>query len=188
MVDAACTSGETTEGLAAAWIGLDRDHRRLLVEAIVSDADAEGVSAASVLAALLSVEDDAEVARALADALRRAAARETLRPAERTRALFAGTEEAGTVVVVRPLHGEFVEVLGVAWEEQGITSALFEPYVHRGELDEVVRRIADIERLTDAAVPFVMDRLAPVVWRQRREGKPLPAGLDRFADLFSSSG
>src|SRR5262249_54050478 len=102
------------------------------------------------------------------------------------RALVAGDEQRGGVLLVRPLHGTFVEVLGLAWtRDAGVTHAIFDPLVHDGAASGHVARLPDGLRFDEAPMGYAIDLLAPVLWAHRRAHGVLPVGVERFADLFS---
>ena len=98
------------QGLALAYAALDRAQRRMLIDAVIADTRATEISAAPVLAPLLAVEVDVELARYLASAMS-ASGGAGLRCDESCRALLAGDSSEGAALLARPLYGRFVEVL-----------------------------------------------------------------------------
>lgn len=185
LVIAAARDSDAARGLALAYAALDRHGRWQIVDAVVADALAEGISPCVVLASLLSVEEETDVARHIADAIS-AAGGTGLETTTRPRALAAGDEERGGVILVRPLHGTFVEVLALAWKrDAGVTHAVFDPMVHDGQaLSHKASLPADL-RFESVPIAFAIDLVTPVLWSHRRTSGALPPGVNRFADLFS---
>ena len=182
---AASREPNAARGLAMAYATLSVDQRHFIVDAVVNDAQVEGVCPSLVLASLLAAEDDAEVARHIADEL---ASLETteLQSNSRTRALVAGDDRNGGLVVIRPLHGTFVEVLLLAWNlEEGITHALFEPLVHDASATQHLRQLPEDLLFEEMPVSFAIDLVTAPLWGHRRLHGRLPAEVERFADLFS---
>lgn len=184
LIVAAATDPAAARGLASAYASLAVGARRHIIEAIVSDAIAEGISASSAFVALLSVEEDPELARSIADALSSAGG-EGLRSTVAARAMLAGDEERGGVLLIRPLHGTFVEVLALSWTRpEGVTHAIFDPLVDDGAAASHVGRLPDGLRFEETPTSLAIDVLAAVLWSHRRKHGSLPPGVERFADLF----
>lgn len=185
LVIAAARDSDAARGLALAYAALGPEGRWQIVDAVVADATAEGISPCAVLASLLAVEEDANVARHIADAISDAGG-SGLEATTRPRALSAGDEENGGIILVRPLHGTFVEVLALAWKRDlGVTHAVFDPMVHDGDaLGHKASLPADL-RFESVPITFAIDLVAPVLWNHRRNNGALPPGVNRFADLFS---
>lgn len=185
LLGAASRDPAAARGLALAYASLDGVARRRIVEAVVADARAEGIAAGPALIPLLAVEDDADIARALADAIS-VAGPDAITVTTAARALVRGDESEGAALVLRPLHGPFVEGLAIAWTRaEGITCSWFEPLLAPGDTPVLEARLADGAPLEETPLAFAVDLLAPVLWRHRRAGRPTPAGIERFADLFS---
>jgi len=185
LVIAAARDSDAARGLALAYAALDRNGRWQIVDAVVSDALGEGITPCVVLASLLSVEDDAEVAQHIADAIS-AAGGTGLEATSRPRALAAGDDESGGIILVRPLHGTFVEVLALAWKRDlGVTHAIFDPMVHDGEALSHKASLPPDLRFENVPMAFAIDLVTPVLWSHRRQSGALPPGVRRFADLFS---
>lgn len=188
LIAAASQDPAAARGLASAYASLDVVARLRIVDAVVIDARAEGIAPGAALLPLLAVEEDTAVAQVIAAALR--AEEGGIAPitgADVTaHALVAGDATRGAVLLTRPLYGEFVEVLGLAWrEEEGLTHTLFEPLTHRDKASGCARRLPPDLTLEAMPIDYAVDLLAPVLWRARRRGHPSPVGIERFADLFS---
>ena len=185
LLAAAARDPAAARGLALAYASLDIEARGHIVEAVVADARAEEISASAALASLLAVEEDAGLAHAIARAMEEDGGI-GLEVLAGPRALVAGDEEKGGVLLVRPLHGTFVEALALSWDERdSITRSFFEPMIHDGDASHLVARLPEGLRFEEMPMRFVIDRLAPVLWAHRRRHGELPSGIDRFADLFS---
>lgn len=185
LLVAATQDPTAVRGLALAYASLHPGARQRIVEAVVDDAHAEGISISAVLAALLAVEEDADVARSIAELIS-AEGGAGLEPSVRPRALSAGDADCGGVVLIRPLHGTFTEVLALAWRPgRGVTHAVFDPLVHDGDAAGHVQHLPAELGFEETPVGFAIDLVAPVLWSHRRTYGTLPPGVRRFADLFS---
>lgn len=184
LLSSAIEDPATARGLASAYASLDARHRLQIIDAIVNDAHAEGIGASAVLASLLTVEEDLEVARHIAEAMS-AAGDQDLRSALRTRVLLAGDECQGGVVLIRPLHGAFVEVLALAWNDRvGITHASFDPLAHHEHAAKHSGGLPSVLRFEEMPVPFAIDTVTSVLWNHRRLHGALPECVKPFADMF----
>jgi hypothetical protein len=184
LLSSAIEDPATARGLALAYASLDTRHRLQIIDAIVSDADAEGIGASAVLASLLPVEEDLEVARRIAEAMSAAGDRD-LHTALRTRAYLAGDELDGGVLLVRPLHGAFVEVLALAWTDaEGITHSGFDPLANHEKARDSERSLPVRLRFEEMPVAFAIDTVTTVLWNHRRLHGELPQCVEHFADMF----
>lgn len=187
LLAAAAREPSAARGLALAYAALPPGHRKQLVDAVVVDAQQEGMCASLVLASLLSVEENAAVAQHIADAMAALETRE-MSIAARVKAMLSGDETAGGIVIIRPLHGTFVEALGLVWEQsQGITLALYEPLAHYADAKDLVRELPGELQFEEMPLMFAIDMAAPALWNHRRMHGALPTEMERFADLFSCS-
>jgi hypothetical protein len=184
LIVAAATDPAAARGLAGAYASLAVAARRRIIEAVLADAVAEGISASPALIALLAVEDDPELARLIADGLNSAGG-DGLRSTVAPRALLAGDEERGGVLLIRPLHGTFVEVLALAWTRpDGVSHAMFDPLVDDSAAAAHTTRLPEGLRFEETPTQLAVDVLASVLWSHRLKHGSLPPGVERFADLF----
>jgi hypothetical protein len=184
LIVAAATDPAAARGLAGAYASLAIAARRRIIEAVLADASAEGISASPALIALLAVEEDPELARSIADGLNSAGG-DGLRSTVAPRALLAGDEERGGVLLIRPLHGTFVEVLALAWTRpDGVSHALFDPLVDDSVASTHTTRLPEGLRFEETPTQLAVDVLASVLWSHRLKHGSLPPGVERFADLF----
>lgn len=174
---------EAVQALAMAYEALPAEARRPLIEAIVTDAEAERVSAAPALVALLSVEPDAALATLIAERLAEADAAD-IRVGATSRSVVRGTVEEGVAFLVEPLYGDFVEVIELHWRDGMITDALHEPLIHAADAEERLGKLG-CEDLAHGE-SHGLETLARVIWANRRDAGQLPEGLERFAHLFSA--
>ena len=129
LLAAAVENASAAQGLALAYAALERPQRQLLIDAVLTDTLAAEMCPSAVLAPLLAVEEDVELARYIASAIS-ASGGKGLRCDTSCRALLAGDATEGGALLARPLYGAFVELLGLAWtREQGVVHTLFEPLV-----------------------------------------------------------
>jgi hypothetical protein len=184
LIVAAATDPAAARGLAGAYASLAVGARRRIIEAVLSDAVAEGISASPALIALLAVEEDPELARLIADGLNSAGG-DGLRSTVAPRALLAGDEERGGVLLIRPLHGTFVEVLALAWTRgDGVTHAIFDPLLDDSAAYSHAARLPEGLHFEETPTQLAVDVLAAVLWSHRLRHGSLPPGVERFADLF----
>ncbi|MET0386246.1 MAG: hypothetical protein ABW321_09830 [Polyangiales bacterium] len=156
-----------------------------IIDAVVSDARAEGIGASAVLASLLPVEEDLDVARRIAEAMS-VAGDDGLKTMVRARAYLAGSELDGGVLLIRPLHGTFVEVLALAWSDAaGITHSAFDPMAHHESARTAERALPQALRFEEMPVAFAIDIVTSVLWNHRRLHGKLPECVEHFADMFS---
>jgi hypothetical protein len=185
LLEAAVEDPATARGLALAYASLETRQRLQIIDAIVTDATNEGISVSAVLACLLPVEEDLDVARRMAEAMSMAGDR-GLRTVLRARAFLAGDELDGGVLLVRPLHGAFVEVLALAWNDAaGITHTAFEPMAHHEAMRGPERALPGQLRFEEMPVAFAIDMVTTVLWNHRRHHGTLPECVEHFADMFS---
>lgn len=182
LLAGAAAEPELARGLAGAYADLPVDARRRLVDAVVADARSCGLAPAHVLVHLLAVEEDAEVARAIAELV--CADREAaLEPSTGDEGLLAGDDGCGAAALLQPLHGDLVELLAVRWEDGAVCRAVFEPVLRRHEVGERLAAL-DLGGLRPVAPQRATEALALPLWRHLRAGHPAPAGVERFARLF----
>jgi hypothetical protein len=184
LLSSAVEDPATARGLALAYASLETRHRLQIIDAIVNDAHAEGIGASAVLASLLTVEEDLEVARHIAEAMS-VAGDQGLRTELRTRTLLAGDECRGGVVLIRPLHGAFVEVLALAWTDaSGITHSAFDPLANHEQAARHTAGLPTDLRFEEMPVAYTIDTVTSVLWNHRRLHGALPECVKPFADMF----
>ncbi|MFK7992074.1 MAG: hypothetical protein AB8I08_39010 [Sandaracinaceae bacterium] len=177
LMDAAEQDPVAAEGLMAAYSQMAERERGRLVETIIADGRAAGRPVGGTLALLLGAEPNPDLARAIARGLDATVARP-----EFDRGWCWGDKAAGGTLMVRHLHGAFVEALSVTWDGNQLhadgdrLSAFEESRVrqHHG-----VPPDAKPIRMEEA-----VDRIAGAVWRVRRGGGSLPSVLRGFAHVF----
>lgn len=173
------------EGLAAAYAALSREARLQLIDTVQSDAATENLDAAPLLAILLGVERDVELAREIASAISATGGR-GLKPTRHFRAFLAGDEYEGAAILARALHSGFVDLLLLSWtRDRGLTHISREEFARDDE--DVMERAATLDtrvRLEQIPGAFAIDVVAPALWNHRRVHGELPAVLADFADLF----
>jgi hypothetical protein len=187
LLAAAVVRPSAARGLALAYVELDLAQRQQLIDAVLNDTRAEGIDPSAVLAPLLGVEVDVELARYIAAAIS-ADGGAGLRCDGRCRALLTGDASQGGALLSRPLYGRFVEVLGLAWNlEHGIVHTVFEPLASGADLDAFARLLPWAEGLEEMPVAYALDRIVMALWHHRRLHGELPDLVGRFADLFEAA-
>ncbi len=176
LLHAAERDPEAAEGLALGYAALSLQERQYLIETLVGDAHRP---AAYVLALLLSVEEDAQLAQRIAGALCSDAPARSGRDA----GWAWGGKDDGGIAIARHLHGVFVEVFCVRWQG-GEISTKCEPPTPQDRLADVHRGLGVPESAERLQMPVAIDRLAETLWRARRERGQLPEALRDLADLF----
>lgn len=178
LLAAALRDPQVAHELALAYCELEAPLRSRLVQATVSDAEAEGLSPGLVLVHLLAVEQDLALAREIAQAVERSG-----RPRADAEVRLRGNEHRGTALLVQANGFTNCRALALSWTEDGISDARFET---AEALDGIVERMG--ERFADLPVvplPSAVDVLSRAVWRHLRSGRPMPSGLEHFVGLFS---
>lgn len=187
LLAAAVENPSAAQGLALAYAALDHAQRQRLIDAVLTDTRAAGMDPSAVLAPLLGVEVDVELARYIASAIS-ASGGAGLRCDGRCRALLAGDASQGGALLSRPLYGRFVEVLGLSWNrEQGVVHTVFEPLAAGGDLERFARRLPWGAELEEMPVAFALDTIVMALWHHRRLHGELPELVSRFADLFEAA-
>lgn len=181
----------TAEGLALAYADLPPAQRRQLLHCILRDARVAKADLLEPLVAMLSIEDDLDLAKELARAIDDELGEELRRLADLSPrmdadglgwALMGKQGEHSTAVLTRHPEGEepaCAEVLCVRWTEErieGIELASLE--------DAQTARLRFGEHLRSAPLSLTVDTVAPLLWRHRRKGGVFPHGAERFAELF----
>jgi hypothetical protein len=184
LLAAAVENASAAQGLALAYAALDRAQRELLIDAVLTDSRAAEMCPSAVLAPLLSVEEDVELARYIASAIS-ASGGKSLRCDATCRALLAGDATEGSALLARPLYGHFVELLGLGWTRtEGVVHTLFEPLATVHDMQLHARKLPWGAQLEEIPVAFAMDVVASALWQHRRLHGELPQLVSRFADLF----
>jgi hypothetical protein len=184
LLAAAVENASAAQGLALAYAALERPQRQLLIDAVLADTRAADMCPSAVLAPLLAVEEDVELARYIASAIS-ASGGKGLRCDATCRALLAGDANEGGALLSRPLYGPFVELLGLGWtRERGIVDTLFEPLITTQDIPRHAQTVAWGSQLEEIPVAFAMDVIASALWQHRRLHGELPQLVARFADLF----
>ncbi len=184
LLVAAAENASAAQGLALAYAALERAQRQLLIEAVLVDTRAADMCPATVLAPLLAVEEDVELARDIASAIS-ASGGEGLRCDATCRALLAGDAAEGAALLARPLYGHFVELLGLGWtRNEGVVHTLFVPLATVNDVKRQANNLPWSAELEEIPVAFAMDVIASALWQHRRLHGELPQLAGRFADLF----
>jgi hypothetical protein len=178
FVAEAARNADAAVALATMYADLAPDLRRRLAEAVWRDGRASDMDPAPALLTLLSVEEDLDNARylqALLWAGSPSAVAHGVVP-------MAWLEDGGGAVLAQPLHGPFVEVLGLSWRDDTLIDWEFEPLATAGEVSSVMDRLG--LRPRPAPTEVVLDALVQVLWRHHRAGGSLPGPAHRFAHLL----
>jgi hypothetical protein len=89
------------------------------------------------------------------------------------RAACAGDARDGAALIVSPLYGPFVEVLAVAWGNDGVDGVV-EPLVHHEDVDVVWARLESRHVLLSADEAEVRELLTDACWHALRAGGRVP--------------
>lgn len=174
---------DAARGLALGYAEHRPEERHDLVRSVVADARAEGISPARILAHLLSVEDDAGLARSIADTIR-AEGEEALAPAEGPAGYVAGNTVHGAAALVQPLYGPFVELGGIVWRQGQLSHTVFEPLAHVDDVVEWVRGLDPALEFEATALRTAAHAAAARLWPHFRAGGASSPGFERLAGLF----
>jgi hypothetical protein len=184
LLCAAVEDPSAAQGLALAYSELDRDLRQHIIDEVICDAPSAGVNASLVLAPLLAIEEDVEIARNIASAM--SASGGTGLGCDRgCRVLLGGDTVQGSALLARPLYGRFVELLGLHWNtQQGITHSFYEPLARLSDMQRHARRLPTGATPEEIPLAYAVDVIAGALWHHRRLHGELPQVVARFADLF----
>lgn len=164
---------------ALAYESLGAEGRDAWLDALDADAPDVGVPKIALYAPLLGVEEDEERrARIVLNVV--GAARRSTPP----RALVGAHSADRVCLIVTPLYLDFVEILFCRFDpDVGIREAWHKWLAHR---DDVATCAADIGvKMTEGALPQVVEDLAHAVVADRRAGRTAPPSLVRYIDLFA---
>ncbi|MBN1655004.1 MAG: hypothetical protein JXA30_14640 [Deltaproteobacteria bacterium] len=170
--------------LMLAYESLEAAARRIFVGTIIAEAQAEKISPSAVLAALLAVERDPGLARLIASNIT-VDGGTGLDASIRPYAMLAGDEVRGGALTVRPLFADFIEIHALVWNgEEGVTHVLFDPLADSSRVTQFLECLPGDLCFDQAPVDLALDRVAKILWTQRKRFGPLPAELRSFAELF----
>jgi hypothetical protein len=179
FVAEAARSPAAAVAFGQAYVQLDPAQRRRLLEAVWADGVAEGVPMQPLLATLLAVEREDD----LADRLRGLLGGAAMRPrgsVRETRAWFTGDAIDGAALLAQHGGEGGLEVLALAWAARRLVFHAYEPSVGESEVEGA----AGLFGLHQVDAGFAVDTLASVLWRHRRQAGQLPPGVARFSHLF----
>ncbi|MGH7280612.1 MAG: hypothetical protein ACRELY_03745 [Polyangiaceae bacterium] len=183
-LEALAVDAEAAIAAALTYGDLEAHARDVFLDAIDEDAETMRTPRIAIYAPLLAVESDPARRLRLTSAITRdRAAHEDRRIEKRA---FAGKIEANEhlTVLLLPLYLGFCEVLACRWSEaQGVSSVAHEPL--RAGHDLVLHPVWEDVALAPVDFDEAVEGLAHAVVTSCRLGGEAPAGLVRFADLFS---
>jgi hypothetical protein len=183
LVAEAARNAEAAAALAACHAELPTCDRRALIEAVWTDGRAAGHDPGPALVALLAVEDDVANARRLRELLE-GQGPGTLWPVAAPQAWLGGDADGGSAIVAEPLHGRFLEVMGVAWRDGRVTRHTFEPLTSADDLSGLVARLGLDPPPRPAPPDLAKGVMAEALWQHRRSHGPLPTGMRHFARML----
>ena len=183
-LDALAVDAEAAIAAALTYGDLDAPSRDVFLDAVDEDAETMRTPRIAIYAPLLAVESDPARRVRLTSAITRdRAAREDRRFEKRAFSAKIETGERLTVLLL-PLYLGLCEVLACRWSEaRGVTSVAHEPL--RAGHEIVLHPLWEGIALSPADFDGAVEDLAHAVVTSRRLGGEAPAGLVRFADLFS---
>jgi hypothetical protein len=178
---ALATDAEAAIAAALTYESLSSEARDAWLDAVESEAQSLGVPRVAVYAPLLGVETDGRRAARL-----RAAIAVDVSPGTSVEpAAWLGRSADGVhaCVVVVPVYLAYSRMLVCRYTpEGGFFAASCGPLGPKGR--EPPMEVDGIA-VSPAPVVDVVDELAHAVLADRREGRPVPAALEAFADLFA---
>lgn len=181
LVARASSDPEAAVSLASAYSELPKTARFAIAHALWQDSKREGCEPAPALLALLSIEDDLEVAEVLAEYLRGTPVPGANGAPRGFEAQEPTSQARIELVLVRPLYGEFVEALSIREEPVSSEVVFTRTPISKLDFGDKLLRAGFVE----LPWPEAVDRLAKVLWSHRRLHGRLPFGLGSFRDLFA---
>lgn len=169
---------DATDAFLYAYQALPAADRRRLADAVAKDLEREGHDTGRAIAALFLSERDPAVLDHLWRALR------TVPAAPTTLAFEAGTEDAGGVLLAFS-ENDALSALVVGWRGDD-TTIVVTRVASSAEAIAKLRGLAGNSTARQSDTAAAIDVAAERLWRHRLRGGALPAGIVRFAPLFSA--
>lgn len=194
LLSAALTHNDAALGLACAYGELPVEQRGELLDAVIADAQAEGLSLKPLLGPLCAVESDPALSKRLRSLLE-AHGVELSMPSGRKppRILLTGDASFGAALLVRPLSEDALDVLELRWDTaNGLLHAeqkriaAHELAILATELHETAKRSAraTLSEIEEVPLDLAAEVIAHALWRHRRVHGVLPHAVTEFADLI----
>jgi hypothetical protein len=176
---ALAVDAEAATAAALAYDSLADDERDAWLDALEVDAPHVDVPKIALFAPLLGVEQDEDRRGRIATHVTGAAKKSTP-----PRAMVGGEDRERVCLIVSPLYLDFVELLVCRYDQdRGIFDAKHDWLVHADAV-RVSAREAGVP-MSDVPLPMVVEELAHAVVADRRAGRPAPAALMVYIDLFA---
>ncbi len=167
-----------TDAFVYAYQALPAADRRRLADAVARDLERAGEDPGRALAALFLAESDPSVLDHLFRALREPPA------APATFAFDASDGDAGGILLAFA-ENDAISALFLTWKGETTTVDVAR-VASSADAIERLRAMTGCARAREADADEAIDRAAERLWRHRRDGGVLPAGISRFAQLFSA--
>lgn len=195
LLAAALTHNDAAMGLACAYAELQPVQRSELLDAVIADARAEGLSLKPLLGPLCAIESDPALSERLRGLLEAHGVALSVSPSGRVppRILLTGDAGFGAALLVRPLEGAALDVLELRWD---IASALLHAdrkRVAQHELNTLAAELhgtakrnarATLTDIEEVPLDLAAEVVAHALWRYRRAHGVLPLEVSEFADLI----
>lgn len=195
LLAAALTHNDAALGLACAYAELLPEQRSELLDAVIADAQAEGLSLKPLLGPLCAMENDPALSARLRGLLEAHGVALAMKPerAEPPRILLSGDASFGAALLVRPIASEQHDVLELRWDIPGALlhaerkhAAPLELSVLASALHEAAKRDAraTLTEIEEVPLDLAAEVIAHALWRYRRAHGVLPVAVSDFADLI----
>jgi len=196
LLAAALTHNDAALGLACAYAELQPAQRSELLDAVIADSEAEGLSLKPLLGPLCAMENDPALSARLRRLLEAHGVALSMKPAEKAgppRILLTGDAGFGAALLVRPLTGDQLDVLELRWDIAGavlhaerkriatLELTLLASTLHATAKRDARATLTDIEEIP---LDLAAEVVAHALWRHRRAHGVLPVELSDFADLI----
>jgi len=196
LLAAALTHNDAALGLACAYAELQPAQRSELLDAVIADAQAEGLSIKPLLGPLCAMENDPALSarlRGLLEAHGVALDMKASAKSEPPRILLTGDAAFGAALLVRPLIGDQLDVLELRWDIAGalllaerklvapLELAVLATTLHAAAKRDARATLTEIEEIP---LDLAAEVVAHALWRHRRAHGLLPAEVSDFADVI----
>jgi hypothetical protein len=196
LLAAALTHNDAALGLACAYAELQPAQRSELLDAVIADTQAEGLSLKPLLGPLCAMENDPALSarlRGLLEAHGVALDMKVSAKSEPPRILLTGDAGFGAALLVRPLTRDQLDVLELRWDIAGALMLAERKLVAPLELTVLATALhaaakrdarATLTEIEEIPLDLAAEVVAHALWRHRRAHGVLPVEVSDFADLI----
>lgn len=196
LLAAALTHNDAALGLACAYAELQPAQRSELLDAVIADSQAEGLSLKPLLGPLCAMENDPSLSARLRGLLEAHGVALDMKAAARSepgRILLAGDAGFGAALLVRPSTNVELDVLELRWDIARTRLIAERKHIKPLELTALATTLhaaakrearATLTEIEEIPLDLAAEVVAHALWRYRRAHGVLPLVVSDFADLI----